>query len=219
MLNNSSSLASVVQQGHAIRRSASLVDEQPVVLFHKFGTALGPEGDYDWPAILAQLNCGEVSQLDDPEWLWSTEPSMNFNCHALAIGSRVGVTPSDWLEGIASDATLNQNPTAILLNRYFDKLRVEEADHAGAFFDAREDDVVVLCDSKSQHYIHSAIIKFIDGEIVAVSKFGEGPILVTGFELLTRFYTGQFDEVHWYRYATPGVASGCGRDVGIAVAG
>ncbi len=219
MLNNSCSLAPVIQQGYAIERSASLIDEQPVVLFHKLGTALGPEGDYDWPGILAHLNCGEILELTDPEWLWSAEPSMNFNCHALAIGSHVGIEPSDWLEGIASDATLNQNPTDILLNRYFDKLRVEEADHAGLFFDVKEDDVVVLCDSKSQHYIHSAIIKFIGGEMVAVSKFGEGPILATKFELLTRFYIGQFDEVHWYRSTAHGVDSGSGRDASAALAG
>ena len=202
MLNNSCSLAPVTNQGHAIRRSASLVDEQPVVLFHKSGTALSPEGDYDWPALLAHLDCGEVTELYDPTTEWSAAPSMNFNCHALAIGSRVGISPSDWLEGIASDATMNQNPTELLLNRYFDQLRIEEPDHAGSYFDAQEGDIVVLCDSASQHFIHSATIRFVDGEMVAVSKFGEGPILSTSLELLTKFYANQFDEVRWYRFAT-----------------
>lgn len=201
MLNNSCSLAPVVQQGHAIRRTASMVDEQPVVLFHKSGTALGPEGDYDWPALLSHLNSGVVTEVYEPNCEWSAAPSMNFNCHALAVGSRIGISPSDWLEGIASDATMSRNPTEILLNRYFEQLRTEEPDHAGSYFDAREDDVVVLCDSASRHFIHSATIKSVEGELVAVSKFGEGPILSTSLSLLMKFYANQFDEVHWYRFA------------------
>lgn len=200
MLSNTKSLAPVINQGHAIRRSASMVDEQPVVLFHKSGRALSPEGDYDWLGILAHLNCGEVTALTSSTMGWAESPSMNFNCHALAIGSQVGIGPADWLEGIASDATMNVNPTEVLLNCYYDQLRVEEPDHAGSFFDAQENDIVVLCDSTSQHFIHSAVVKFLDGKMVAVSKFGEGPILATSLELLVRFYESQFDEVHWYRF-------------------
>lgn len=188
------------QGGQRIKRCASIIAGRPFILFQKQGSSFTPHCEYDWPTILAHLNCGPVIELEPQDWPWSHQCAVNFNCHAMAIGASVGVTPSDWLEGLASPATLGQNPTGLLLDRYYELLH-STAPHDDSICDAIVDNnVFVVCDSKSSHFIHSGIVRFIGDQLVAISKFGEGPILLTSIELIKEFYAGQFDEVRWYRY-------------------
>ncbi len=153
-----------------------------------------------WPELLAEYDCGPVIELEPSDWSWSSETATNFNCHAMAIGSRVGVSPQDWLEGIASDATLDQNPTAIILGRFFHLTSIVEPTLLRPD-SVLEDDIFVFYNAADQHFVHSGFTRFIDGQLVAISKFGEGPILLTSLELIGRFYEGEYDEIRWYRYA------------------
>lgn len=202
MLTTFEPITPIEQDEATISRSASIVGERPLVLFQKDGKALSPDCRHDWPALLSMLDCGPVLELERNDWPWSNECAVNFNCHAMAIGSGIGVTPADWLEGIASPATLGENPTDLILKSYFQLLRIssptadkEEGDLL------QDDDVFVLRNTTDAHYIHSGFVKFIDGDLIAISKFGEGPILLTSVELIKKFYWGKYDEIRWYRFA------------------
>lgn len=199
-------LSPVTQSGNRVRRSASFVNRHPgnrhpVVVFHKEGKQLSLDSVDDWPTLLMHLDLGPVVELDDNDWTWAQQPAVNFNCHAMAIGSQVGLTPQDWLEGVASSATLDENPTELLLDRYYDLLQKLPTIAETDFLDIQENDVFVCYDTKHSHFIHSGFVRSVDGQMYAISKFGEGPILLTSLELIEAFYAGKYDEVRWYRYA------------------
>lgn len=200
MLSDFQHLLPVNQDGHTIRRSASFVNDRPVVLFHKQGTSLAPTDEFDWCKLLSRLNCGPVVELESLDWAWSQQSPINFNCHALAIGSVIGVTPNDWLEGVASPATLDQNPVELILDQYFDLLSIRSCRDQVSFSEMMEDDAFVFCNSYDSHFIHSGFVKIVENQVVAISKFGEGPILMTSMELIRKFYSGKFNEVRWYRF-------------------
>lgn len=199
MLTQFRNLVPVIREGRRIGRSASFVDSQPVVVFQKSGSALCADDDYDWPDLLTSLDCGPVVELEQSDWPWSREAAVNFNCHAMAIGSNVGISPRDWLEGVASDATMHRNPTAIILRRFFELTAVRQPNSPQPD-QVREDDVFVFYNAATDHFIHSGFIRCLDGVPVAVSKFGEGPILLTSLQLIGRFYSGQYDQIRWYRH-------------------
>lgn len=93
--------------------------------------------------------------------------------------------------------TLRQNPTRILLESFFD--RIDVTDRAENPTRVREGDVCVCYDSSNAHYVHSAFMKRVGDSLLAVSKFGEGPILITTLGLIGRFFAERFDEWQWYR--------------------
>ena len=200
MLCDFQQLVPVIQNGKNVRRSASFIDQNPVVVFHKAGVSLSPDCDYNWPSLLALLDCGPVIELEESEWSWSQQPSVNFNCHAMAIGSRIGLTPQDWLEGVASSATQDVNPTEMILDCFFDLQQTAGSISETQFDDVVEDDVFVFCDSKNSHFIHSGFVREVDGNLIAISKFGEGPILLTSLDLIEKFYAGKFDMIRWFRF-------------------
>lgn len=191
-------LIPVNRQGADFERSACVIAEKPMVVFHKQGKSLAPASSHSWPEILSYLDCGPVLELEESSWAWSSAPSSDFNCHAMAIGSRLGLTPRDWLEGVASAATLNENPTRILLEHFFKPLAPLQNSHAAKSL--QSDDVFVCYNTAKDQFIHSGFIKQVNQETVAISKFGEGPILLTSLALIKHFYHGKFDQLLWYRF-------------------
>lgn len=200
MITNFKQIEPIHQDGEKIQRSVSLVSDRSMVLLQKNGKSLSPDCTHDWSDLLSMLNCGPVVELEPNDWPWSSECATNFNCHAMAIGSGIGVSPTDWLEGIASPATLGENPTELILQHYFRLLHTVSPESDERLEGLQDDDVFVLRDSAESHYIHSGFVKLVDGEPVAISKFGEGPILLTSVELILKFYWGKYDEILWYRF-------------------
>ncbi|MEM7561141.1 MAG: hypothetical protein AAF394_18615 [Planctomycetota bacterium] len=198
MLKRFQRLIPVNQQGADFERSACVIAGKPMVVFHKQGKSLAPASSHNWPEILSYLDCGPVLELEESSWAWSSAPSSDFNCHAMAIGSRLGLTPRDWLEGVASAATLDENPTRILLEHFFEPLAPTQNSHATLCL--LSDDVFVCYNTAKDQFIHSGFIKLVNQETVAISKFGEGPILLTSLALIKHFYHGKFDQLLWYRF-------------------
>ncbi|MDM4017702.1 hypothetical protein [Roseiconus lacunae] len=191
-------LPPVDRSGGRVERSVAFIDRSPVVVFEKQGQSLAPAVDCDWEAILGSYDCGPAICLESSGWEWSTADKRNFNCHALAIGSSVGLGPDQWLEGLASPATMHHNPVGTLLARCFE--RISSKTVTSKWRSAiREHDVFVCYDRDHDHYVHSGFLKWVAGIPMAISKFGEGPIMITTLKLIERFYQGAFDELRWYR--------------------
>ena len=182
------SISPIIRQRLPVQRSVCNVSGQPLVLFHKRGNSLIDERKPDYLELVEKLGLGPVVEIQDEGWQWCNSDPRDFNCHAVAIGSGVGLTPNDWLEGSASSSTLNVNPAQVLLDAYFVEC-----------IDLKDNDIFVLRDSKTGNLSHSGFIRIVDGVSWAVSKFGEGPICVTTFEMVSAVFEGSFDEVRWYR--------------------
>ncbi|MEM6473746.1 MAG: hypothetical protein AAF802_29575 [Planctomycetota bacterium] len=187
-------IQSIRESGREIGRSLGYVDREPIVVLHKRGQRLAPTNRIDWPQTLSTLDSGPVFELEQSAWTWTQGPYSDFNCHSMAIGSQVGLQPSDWLEGCQSKTTLRKNPASILLDRFFRQLDPRPPSRS-----IQDDDVCVCYDSFNDHYVHSALIKRIGDRPFAISKFGEGPILITTLEFIHRFFAGRFDQLQWYR--------------------
>ena len=179
----------VCSQNKQIERSVCNVNGDPLVLFHKNGNSLNPEVTSNFVKLVRSLNIGPVVELEENNWRWCKAEPRNFNCHALAIGSSVGLTPNDWLEGKASPATLHINPVELLLDNYFETVSERLVDN----------DVFLLKDAESNHFVHSGFVRWIDSRLVAVSKFGEGPILMTSLELIATVFRNNFNVIEWRR--------------------
>lgn len=192
-----------IDGGPSIEKRIEWIGKRPLVVFRKHRNRLAGDFEGDWAQTLSHLDCGPVVELEPSEWVWSRAPLQDFNCHALAVGSSVGLTPTDWLEGKASAQTLHENPTRLLLDQFFLPMATQNSGETPLSPpDAvEENDVFVLRDSRSDHLIHSGFIKWIEEEPLAISKFGEGPILITTLQLLGRLYQRQFDEIQWFRHA------------------
>ena len=189
MLPQFAIISPVLRHRNQIDRAVCDIAGRPLVLFHKRGISLVEDDHASCPELLRSLCAGPVIELQDENWEWCNADPRDFNCHAMAIGSGVGLTPEYWLEGCASASTLFENPAQVMLDVYYQKLNEQIADN----------DVFVLRDSKTDGLVHSGFLRNVDGINLAVSKFGEGPVCLTSFELLSSVYQGRFDQVQWYR--------------------
>ncbi|MEZ6094235.1 MAG: hypothetical protein R3C03_08335 [Pirellulaceae bacterium] len=207
MLSEFKKLPSIRIDSNETQRYYADLETTPIVVFRKHGRPVCPKYSGDWCRTLSVLNCGPVVELDQPQWSWSNSDPVNFNCHSLAIGANAGLRPTDWLEGTSSPYTLNINPAKSLLDRLYDVQATVEAaqtDGYATIQDAKENDTFVLFNSAHNHLIHSGVVKWLDNIPMVISKFGEGPILITSLELIWRFYQNQFDCLLWCRFS-PGV--------------
>jgi hypothetical protein len=111
----------------------------------------------------------------------------SFNCHAFALGERVGLTPRDWISSVASDATLNTNPMQILLDAYFEEVMGADYDPMAAMRLAeetslKEDDVISFsCPAPGKNdlfHLHSGRITRVEDEWWIAGKAGAGRIIV-----------------------------------------
>ncbi len=172
-----------------IDRSVLDVGGQPLVLFHKRGQSLENERTSNLVGLMRSLELGPVVDLTDNDWSWCQAQPENFNCHALSIGSTVGLTPHDWLEGKASPATFGINPVQLLLDHYFEPIHDRIVDN----------DIFVLRQSSEHHLVHSGFVRWINGSLIAVSKFGERQVFMTTLELVSTIFRDDFDTIDWYR--------------------
>lgn len=138
---------------------------------------------------------------------WTSTPLHQFNCHTLSVGSLVGIAPEFWIEGVANEVTLNQNPLQILLRDFFvevGKFRKEQWDVISSNSDITlsENDVVVLSHQLDTgiEYFHSATIKIIENQIYLLGKYGEGQIVLTPPEHIYFEYHTLFSQFHIYRW-------------------
>ncbi len=206
----------------AIGRTAWMIDAQPLIVFHKrhrFETMLSEP----WLKYLHPYLGKQIWELEPSEWVWSRADQARFNCHTLAIGSQVGLTPEDWLEGSRSRWTADLNPAQLLLDHFFEPLdcgrshlsesaepweisanggqgsRAPVENIASQAEGWCDDDVLVWQDPGSGNLIHSGFVRWLDGHLIVVSKWGEGPILLTSLDVLTRFYHGHRQIMLAYR--------------------
>lgn len=182
-------LSPEIAEDVSVERTFFDVNGSRVVLFHKDGQSLEQELTTDYIQMMRDLDLGPVCEVDSEGWLWCDADPVNFNCHTLAIGSAIGLTPDFWLEGIASGATLNTNPVGTLLNECYQSVSGELQDN----------DVFVFRNSETDHYVHSGFVRYIDDQLMAISKFGETKILITTLELLATVFQNDFDDLGWYR--------------------
>lgn len=201
MLSEFKKLDPILAKENLINRSVCRVDAQPLVLFHKNGASLEPQYNKCWSQLLSKFGWGEVSEVDQSADGWSA--NSNFNCHTFAIGAKLGLTSNDWLEGISSSLTFGLNPARLLLERYFQPTISVRRTEKNGFESSKlvnEQDVFVLKDTHSNRLVHSGIVKWVDDQPMAISKFGEGPILQTTFKLIWKFYGNKFDQLSWYQF-------------------
>ena len=115
----SDNLTSSIVQDFPVERTLFEVNGSRVVLFHKDGRSLEQEFASDYLQLMRSLDLGPVCEVDNDDWVWCRANPVNFNCHTLAVGSAIGLTPTFWLEGVASNLTLNSNPVGTLLTECY----------------------------------------------------------------------------------------------------
>jgi hypothetical protein len=146
------------------------------------------------PGPLQPLVFGDPTQYQGSAFIlqednkWSKagkEPTAGFNCHAYALGERVGLTPEDWVEGEPTNLSENTNPMEALLSvycRHMKTLPASQADLLSQDSHLKEGDIVsfvlgILCERVN--HLHSGRIKLVNGENWMASKFRAGRLLVT----------------------------------------
>lgn len=108
-------------------QSKSPLGDYEIILLHKSKKLL-PDRLYNHGSFQELLEGDPATKQDNGFILeesgnpWAAggkEGSPSFNCHAYAVGERLGLTPNDWLEGQSSALTNNTNPLGTVLNRSF----------------------------------------------------------------------------------------------------
>ena len=201
MTNATRQLKSLHLNGGRVERSLVPLEGRPLVVFHKSHSILKRRffKKKNWQAFLDGSHGSKVVEADDPSWSWNQVPAHCFNCHTLSIGSYLGLGPGDWLEGAKGVFTLMENPTQLLLNRYFDRILMSDDVRLRLSSSAQEDDVVVFEDSATNELCHSGRVKWIDDRPYVLSKLGEHPIIISTLAVLQNEYFGQYDRICLYR--------------------
>lgn len=203
-----SSIEAIYLREIEVRRSLRrFEDGTELILLHK-DLAL----DFDAVAVHEKLN---QILTDDPlhpglflrdtlsPWL---DPSnyLKFNCHAFALGARLDISPTDWVEGQASGLTLNQNPMKIALNAFFSSyldsnFKSIKWDELTTDTSLDEGDIITFYDTKTDSFVHSGVIVKRNGENWCMAKSGDAEIVVTPLKNSALNYTG-FDRVQIYKF-------------------
>ncbi|MBI1311835.1 hypothetical protein GC176_11130 [bacterium] len=166
---------------------------------------------YDDPATqivdFRQLQNGDFAELVyEPGNPWCTGQNegrclSTFNCCSFAVGELVGLTPRDWL-GTTPTSDGYPTPMAVILDSYFSliaEIPVEEVLRDGVYeSDERflDKDVVcfeILCSGKDtlrRHVIHAGQVRKDHGINRLLSKFGQGPILLSDLRFPNRMFQG-----------------------------
>ena len=147
-----------------------------------------------------EVFAGEFAQLHfEPNNPWyegyhEQKVLATFNCHAFAIGSDIGLTPSDLLEAIP----LQQfpNPLTTALTEFYNAVasvpvNMLAEDLQSMIGKIQPGDVVCLVNNSGtqREYIHMARIESVGKEIRFLSKMGrQGPVLLTNLQFLLRHY-------------------------------
>lgn len=194
-------LGSVEVAGGELARTCVMVDNNEVVVFHKDHPILKPrfKSFNAWKEFLDGSHGDPVFEVEDEQWRWSKASPASFNCHALSIGSLLGLGPGDWLEGSASEFTLGNNPARILLDTFFEETQVWDQKGDLDIESLSENDVIILDTESSGDIVVSGTIRWIEDKLMIVSKLGEHPVVIVTLSVLLREYAGQFSHVRFYR--------------------
>ena len=201
MASAAKTLETLQVAGGDLHRTCMEIDDKQLVVFHKSHSMLKPRfsSQTAWKNFLEGSHGGPVIEVDDAEWQWSSASPSAFNCHTLAVGSRVGLGPSDWLEGSASDFTLGHNPTSILLETFFEETLAW--DGTGSF-DAQQlvdTETLVLEDERTNELLVSGTIRWVEGKPMILSKLGEHPVIICSLQVLLHEYASRFTRLRTFR--------------------
>jgi hypothetical protein len=193
----------------SVRRTLQKVEGNKVVLLHI--EQLPPHPPITSPVL--QLAFGDPSEYEGAGFIledgseWSRvgqEPTSSFNCHAYSLGERVGLTPTDWVEGEPTDLSLDTNPAEILLTTYFKRrraLRVNQYDSLIHDLALREGDVLSFTYKVPFWgivHLHSGRIQKVNRQNWMASKLRTGRLLVTPIPDVLWLYP-ETQTIHAYR--------------------
>lgn len=164
-----------------------------------------------------QDDSGEVVFVTGNRWYAGQDAgscAATFNCGTFAVGDYLGLTPADWLHPESSQDGF-PTPVAVILDSFFDpvcEMSVTEALNPLLFeADSRLRDGDVLCfekiprdgDPSRRIMTHVARIQKKDGVNRLLSKFGEGPVVLSDIKFAHRMFPGgevvkvyRFDQVN-----------------------
>jgi len=168
--------------------------------FQKFLDATGTE------VVESDSNPWCKNKLGRP-WKKGDRGNPSFNCHSFALGDYVGITPSDWIEGVAAKATEDANAMETFLASYFTVVKTidpskQKPEDVESDTDVREGDVLVLTarPEKSLQHVHSGRLVKRGQKWQLMAKLGEDfPVVVGPIAAVAAPYNGQFNEVKIYR--------------------
>lgn len=210
-------LPSYTRRGVQVRRSQLWSYGQRIVLLHMDSDAMrgmfqGSTGGF-WDLVFGNPSDyhGPEYILRDPTCPWSTngqEPTFSFNCHAYSLGEKVGLNPHDWVEGECTDASMNTNPTDILLRDYFRPVKqlaatLQAAETLADDPELCEDDVVSFTRMTKFWGIahdHSGRIRMVNRQNWLASKFREGRLLMTPIATAFNAQTNVNEQIRVYRF-------------------
>lgn len=184
MIKNLKSLKSIRCAGGEVHRRLISIAGTPVVVLQKTHPILRPSFTGDsWQrfATATEIPQEVVEILES----WNRGLRFSYNCHLLAIGSVVGLTTSDWLEGSAGKHTLLQNPAQDVLKKFFDLVCTGNSSDELEF---QHDDVLVMRCPKSGDIVHSGQVWKKNDRTLIISKVGEHPAAATSLESLQQLY-------------------------------
>ena len=143
----------------------------------------GSPAEYRGPSFILQENNA-----------WSKagqKPTAEFNCHAYALGKRIGLTAEDWVEGEPTNLSEDTNPMEILLSVYFRRIMALSVSQIDSLSQAKEGDIISFTLERlygGTTHLHSGRIKVVNGQNWMASKFRTGRLLVTPIEEALRVY-------------------------------
>jgi hypothetical protein len=147
----------------------------------------------------------------DPRDMWacaSASPALacTFNCCTYAVGEVAGLSVNDWLPSEASGDTLQTVPMQVVLDSFFDRIRVyrqplEDWSVVEGDQSLRAGDVFCLVDSSgaTPAYIHAGKICKRNGRNWVDSKLGPGPVVRSTVKALVVEYSKSREELWIYR--------------------
>lgn len=143
----------------------------------------------------------------DPNSRWCQQDAGHatntFNCCTYAVGDVVGLTTADWISCDPIGNTCLINPMQVLLDSYFERVKVYRQPFMGMETDPalQADDVLCFVNTSSPRptYCHAGRVCKKDGTNRLISKIGEGPILRTSIKAVAMRYSADFDEIWVYR--------------------
>lgn len=195
MITKIKTLKSIRCAGGEVQRHLVSIDGLTIVLLSKSHPILRPSLSTDaWKRFANESELPvELAELVDQ---WNRSLRFSYNCHLLAIGSAVGLTTSDWVEGSAGRHTLLQNPAHDLLKTFFERVSSDPSCDCAA---PQHDDVIVIRSSTSGDLVHSGRIWKRDSKTFVVSKIGEHPVAATSLAALETLYGTDEQVIEIYR--------------------
>lgn len=146
----------------------------------------------------------------DPNNRWYVDPNhpeqlTTFNCATFALGEKIGLTRSDWLETVSTDWTNDTCPTQVVLDCFYTIHAVYSADDLDCrTLDTSDglntgDIITFVKRGHSVNHIHLCLVQKVGKRNLLIGKLTTGPIVSGTFCATFQHYRVLFDEVRIYR--------------------